>query len=307
MNTEESVYLHTGDLTKKLEHEKNVKFSNEQVKHDDKKKYEWKISVVEHRKRKQAWEVFIIIVALYSVLVIPIRIAINTQLLEPAYDTIDLITWFIYIIDVFVNVRTTYIDNFGLEVTDGNRIMMKYVGSFRFIVDILSLCNAPNFIVSGAGETTLIILNMLGLLKLSRYFRAQSLIIQSRLQKDQKAQANCGFYFVLLLIYLHMIGCLFFFFCLQTYETSSTRVGILEELGLRQVDASTSLATYPFPEFEDKYETAAKAVTERAEEMGRGSTILAWVPAYDNYDGSEKFWRHYELSLLDEDQKLQLN
>ena len=31
------------------------------------------------------------------------------------------------------------------------------------------------------------------------------------------------------------------------------------------------------------------------------------MPAYDNYDGSEKFWRHYELSLLDDDQKLQLN
>ena len=22
------------------------------------------------------------------------------------------------------------------------------------------------------------------------------------------------------------------------------------------------------------------------------------MPAYDNYDGSEQFWRHYELSLL---------
>ena len=47
---------------------------------------------------------------------------------------------------------------------------------------------------------------------------------------------------------------------------------------------------------------------EKAEEYGRGtSNILAWVPAYDNYDGSEKFWRHYELSQLDDDQKLKLN
>ena len=38
--------------------------------------------------------------------------------------------------------------------------------------------------------------------------------------------------------------------------------------------------------------------------MGRGANILAWVPAYDNYDGSEKFWRHYELSLLDDSQKI---
>ena len=114
-------------------------------------------------------------------LVIPIRIGINPHLFDPAYDTIDLITWFIYIVDVFVNVRTTYIDNFGLEITDGKRIAMKYIGSFRFIVDILSLFNAPNFVVSSADTTTQIVLNMLGLLKLSRYFRAQVLIIQSRL------------------------------------------------------------------------------------------------------------------------------
>ena len=186
VNTDESVYLSTENLTKKLDQVKNSIKRQQTTKtpvwsKEDKKKYEWKISVIEHRKRKQAWEVFIIIVALYSVLVIPIRIGINPHLFDPAYDTIDLITWFIYIVDVFVNVRTTYIDNFGLEITDGKRIAMKYIGSFRFIVDILSLFNAPNFVVSSADTTTQIVLNMLGLLKLSRYFRAQVLIIQSRL------------------------------------------------------------------------------------------------------------------------------
>ena len=48
-------------------------------------------------------------------------------------------------------------------------------------------------------------------------------------------------------------------------------------------------------------ETAEKAVKEKADAYGRNSNILAWVPAYDNYDGSEKFWRHYELSQLDDD------
>ena len=229
------------------------------TKADNKKKYNWKVSVIEHRKRKQAWEVFIIFIALYSVLVIPIRIGINPTLFEPAYDTIDVITWLIYIIDVFVNVRTTYIDNFGLEVTNGRRIMMKYVGSFRFIVDILSLFNAPAFLVDGVSKTGSIVLSMLGLLKRSRYFRAQNLIIQSRLQKDSKARANCGFYFVLLLIYLHMLGCLFFFFCLQTYEHSSTRLGIIEELGIKSTDVITGDNTYLFPEFQELYETAEKA------------------------------------------------
>ena len=112
---------------------------------------------------------------------IPIRIGINPHLLDPAYNTIDLITWFIYIMDVLVNVRTTYIDNFGQEVTNGNLIAMKYIGSFRFVIDILSLFNAPNFVVSSADSSTQVVLNMLGLLKLSRYFRAQELVIESRL------------------------------------------------------------------------------------------------------------------------------
>ena len=45
---------------------------------------------------------------------------------------------------------------------------------------------------------------------------------------------------------------------------------------------------------EDEYRTAEDAVTDK----GAGQ-IYAWVPAYDNYDGSERFWRHYELSLID--------
>ncbi len=131
-----------------------------------------KISVIKHRRTRQAWEILIIVIALYSVLVIPIRIGINPTLLGEAYDAIDIITWLFYVADVFVNMRTTYIDNFGYEVKDSRKILMKYIGSFRFILDILSLLNLPTYMISGADSSILISLNMLGLLKLSRYFRA---------------------------------------------------------------------------------------------------------------------------------------
>lgn len=134
--------------------------------------YRLKISVIKHRRTRQAWEILIIVIALYSVLVIPIRIGINPDLLGPAYDAIDIITWLFYVADVFVNMRTTYIDNFGYEVKDSRKILMKYIGSFRFILDILSLLNLPTYMISGADSIIQISLNMLGLLKLSRYFRA---------------------------------------------------------------------------------------------------------------------------------------
>ena len=118
------------------------------------------------------WEVFIIVIALYSVLVIPIRIGVNVELWDPVYNWVDLVTWLIYVTDVLVNVRTTYIDNFGHEVVDSKKIATKYVKSMRFYIDILSLINFPSIMLGGASMQTQIALNALGLLKLSRYFRA---------------------------------------------------------------------------------------------------------------------------------------
>ena len=66
----------------------------------EKDNYALKLSAVAHRRAKQAWEVTIILIALYSVLVIPLRIAVNTTLMDPIYDPIDLVTWLIYVADL---------------------------------------------------------------------------------------------------------------------------------------------------------------------------------------------------------------
>ena len=128
-------------------------------------------------------------------------------------------------------------------------------------------------------------MNAFGLLKISRYFRAQSLIVQSRLRKDQKSTASCGYYFVLLLIYLHMVGCLFFFFCLQTYNVSSTKIGILEGLNLHDYNS----------QYIDEIGMAKQNVISKGHwHAGNDettpanlATVHAWVPAFDNYDGTE--------------------
>lgn len=153
--------------------EKTKVREQQKAKAQDEPNYSWKFSVVKHRKQRSAWEIFIIFIALYSVVVIPIRIGVNEHLFDPAYDVIDMITWLFYIGDVFVNLRTTYIDSFGLEVVDSSRIMKKYVGSFRFILDILSLFNLPTYFSKHISqENLLLVLNLLGMLKISRYFRA---------------------------------------------------------------------------------------------------------------------------------------
>jgi len=152
-------------------------------------------------------------VALYSVLVIPIRIAINETLWGDAYDVIDLITWLIYVFDIFVNMRTTFLDNFGIEVFETRKILKHYLLSFRFILDFLSLLNFPTVM----WKDPPLFFNLLGMLKTTRFLRAQDLIRQSRLKKSEKATMSCGYFFFLLLIYLHIMGCLFFTICLMTY------------------------------------------------------------------------------------------
>lgn len=163
-------------------------------------------------------------VALYSVLVIPIKISINRNLWGHTYEVIDLITWLIYVFDIFVNTRTTFLDNFGIEVFETRKILKNYLLSFRFALDFLSLLNFPTLLWSNPPEDALLFFNLLGMLKTMRFLRAQDLIRQSRLKKSEKATMSCGYFFFLLLIYLHIMACLFFTVCLSTYAASTTRL-----------------------------------------------------------------------------------
>lgn len=77
----------------------------------------------------------------------------------------------------------------------------------------------------------------------------------------------------------------------------------LDNLGLRYSDPDTNEIGWVTPKFEEEYVTAAASVKVKELNAQIGATVHAWTPAFDNYDGSEKFWRMYELSRLTEDEK----
>ena len=62
------------------------------------------------------WSYLIIVVAIYSVVFIPMRMAVYPTVLDPIYTPLDIFTYMLYIIDVVVNLRTTYLDSFGVEI-----------------------------------------------------------------------------------------------------------------------------------------------------------------------------------------------
>ena len=105
----------------------------------------------------------IIFVAIYSVIFIPMRIAVYKTILDPVYDYLDVFTYMLYILDVVINLRTTFLDSFGEEITSPYKIFTHYVMGAGFWIDILSLLNYP------MGSNA--ILNMIGILKVNRVLR----------------------------------------------------------------------------------------------------------------------------------------
>lgn len=187
---------------------------------------------------------------MYSTVVIPIQIGVNPEILGAAYLYIDIFTYILYVADLLINLKTTYIDNFGEEIRDTKKIVKKYVLSVGFYIDFFSLWAAPG--VSNS------FIQQLGILKLNRLLRMLGLISESNMEKGPKSMLTILYYFGLLIIYLHITGCLWFVAIKGTYMISDDHYDYLESIG-------------ETPDFT---------------KIG----IVAWVPPYDFFDGTEKFW-----------------
>ena len=173
------VNIVTTNLKNKLQKQKKLKNSITQENN------KWIVSC-KNRLRK-GWDYVIIVIAVYSVVVIPVRIGINPTILDPAYNFIDIFTWFLYVADVIVNFRTTYIDNFGEEVTDPKKINWHYIKTYGFWIDLISLVAFPGLDTLANAHHSLKVFNYCGLLKLNRMFRLLELIAQSNIEKGPKA------------------------------------------------------------------------------------------------------------------------
>lgn len=156
-------------------------------------------------------------------------------MLDPFYNPMDLITWFIYLADLGVNMRTTFLDRYGYEVTDDKKIALKYVMSFTFFLDLVSLFAVPTYFVSFLSANAQNFLSLFGILKMARLFRIKGLIVASRQTKLVKMNYLTMYYLGFLFVYLHICGCIFFFFMHETYKYSSDRLAMYDALGIRSI------------------------------------------------------------------------
>ena len=124
---------------------------------------------------------------------------------SPAEVVIESIINMAFMIDIFLNFRITFISSVnGDEIFDPKQIALKYIIEMRFIVDVLS--SIP-FNAVGTSD----ILPILGMLKLFRVSRVSQVIRNLNIRADNKAFLRVLWLIFFLFLYIHVIGCLWFY------------------------------------------------------------------------------------------------
>lgn len=90
---------------------------------------------------KEKWDVFIIILAIYNSVVIPLDFVFFPQEIKDSVvlNTLNNITDSMFIIDIIIMFFTTYTDSHGKEIDDRKSIAYSYIKTWRFVFDILPI------------------------------------------------------------------------------------------------------------------------------------------------------------------------
>ena len=112
----------------------------------------------------------------------------------------------VFMFDIILRFRTTYIDSIsGEEVMDSMLIAKKYVTSATFVIDVLSTVPLDDFT---GGESQF--LRLLGLLKLIRILRMNSVILNLNSGQEVKAAFKVGFLVFAMMLYIHLMACIWY-------------------------------------------------------------------------------------------------
>ena len=124
------------------------------------------------------WDLFIMVLATWNCFSIPFTVAFQNDFSSNIYlDSFNSLIDFLFVIDVFVNFRTTYQDSLtGEEIYSSSKLAFNYIKG-KFFIDLLASLPMDFFgWIIFQGSTNTIFFQMFGLLKLVRILRLSRLI-----------------------------------------------------------------------------------------------------------------------------------
>ena len=158
---------------------------------------------------RMRWDMMIMLIAIWNCFYVPFVSAFLALDKNITLRVVDLTIDCLYILDIVINFRTTFIDeSTGYEVRNARRIASRYVFSIRFCLDIVAAL--PIEIINWAAFDSSNHLQMLTLLKMARLLRLSKTIMFMRTQNHIKLTMKLLHLFMMLLIYLHTQACLWF-------------------------------------------------------------------------------------------------
>lgn len=84
------------------------------------------------------WDLIIMLLALFNCFSVPVEMAFEPDFLKlPIIVVLNYMIDFVFLIDILINFRTAYIDEFGMEQTRGFMMATNYLRN-TFIIDILA-------------------------------------------------------------------------------------------------------------------------------------------------------------------------
>lgn len=164
------------------------------------------ISVTSYMRMR--WDIMIMLLAIWNCFYVPFVSAFTVLNRQLTLWVVDLTIDFLYMLDIVMNFRTTYIDeSSGYEVFQARRIAWRYFSSVRCWCDLVAAL--PIEIVDWAFDLNSG-LQMLTLLKMARLLRLSKILMFLRTGNHIKLTMKLLHLLLILLIYLHTQACVWF-------------------------------------------------------------------------------------------------
>ena len=167
-------------------------------------------------KWRNIWDFLVITAAIYSTFTIPVAFAFSPPFTKELWFIFtDWFTTLIYLIDIVIQFRTTYVDQFGSIIRSYNSIAINYITSASFWLDSISLLANP-------ATDKIYWIKFVGILKITRVFRIREIISAANVDKTKKALLKAAYFIFLLSIYIHLTGCIWFYVLANSKEILSS-------------------------------------------------------------------------------------
>lgn len=154
--------------------------------------------------KKNSWDAIIVVLCIYQTISIPLLASFYLDEFESSgFMTGEAVISIVFLIDIFITFRTTYIDNSSLEeVANGSRIMKNYLFSIGILFDAVAVIPFeflpfPSF-------------SLLRLLKIYKLFSLSNTVSMMKVHQMLKQIMKFLILLVFLLLYIHFTGCVFY-------------------------------------------------------------------------------------------------